>query len=237
MKKEAVQYLMTYYLRLTGIFTLGFLGFIGISFLLEFFFGDNISAIYSGAEVIFIIFSFALALAEYRKILRVILQVGISRKTTWLATLSAMVVSAGVMGLIWILFRYGLGFLNVQAIKIFDMYEILFGDIGAGRTWLLNMLSFIMVFYLGSCINLIYAHLEKYGVVAISVGVPVGINLLFTVDVVNGGRFVNQLVAAAKWFARSWNNALILYMVLLLLFMALSYILNRRLTVVKGEKV
>jgi len=238
MNQKALQYHMNYYLRQIGICGLIFLGFVVMTLLLNYFFVDRVAIIYSGAEFIFIVFCFVLSLAEYRKSLRSMIQVGVSRQTTWLSTLLSIAVSATVLASVWVLYTKGLRLFNAQAVVVYDIYSLLYQHVGSVVAWLLNMLSFMLAYYLGLCINLVYAHLEKPGIIAVSVGVPVGINLLFIIDGMLGGeRVIRHLIAFGKWFSLTWVNAFVFYLGSLLIFITLSYFLNRRLTVVKGEMV
>lgn len=237
MRIEALQYHFKHYLRQIGNFGLIFLGLIVATFLIDYLFADRVEIVYGGIEFIFIIFCFVLSLTEYRKNLRFMLQVGVSRQTTWFATLLSMAVSAAGLALVWTLYSKGIGSFNPQGVVVLDVYKALYHDISSITIWLLNAISFIMVYFLGLCINLIYAHLEKPGIIAVSVGVPIGINLLFLLDGVGGMRVMNRLFAFGKWFSLTWVNAFAFYLGLLIVFMIVSYLLNRRLSVIKEEMV
>jgi hypothetical protein len=124
----------------------------------ELFFNINISGFIT-------IFLFILGIAAIREDLRMFIQHGVGRRTTYFSTLISGLISGVALGLVCQLFYLALSALFGSNISIITPIDA----VGFFGNWLLNAITFFAAWQVGALISLIYYRLNKIGAIIFSI--------------------------------------------------------------------
>lgn len=204
----------------------------------------------NGMEMATVIFLFVIGLNSFKENFLMLLQNGSSRKTIFTSgVLSMLIISAGMAVIDFIILMLSkLATGNMKALKVMGIFEINYGrhvdNIGGFQahteSLIFQILMYLAFVLIGYFITIAYYRMNKAAKTAVSIGVPVGIFVIL--PLIDGtllkGRisdWTNDLFNYAFGLqSQSPYHAMVTFLLISVVFAALSWLLMRR-AVVKNQ--
>ncbi len=243
--KQALKYQLHLTMKSLAIFFLFYtLAMVAVVILVTFFGGEGAEQeqIISSGDGAAIFFMLVMGIVAYRETLRFMIQHGVSRKETMLASVANSAICAATISIANVLLN--MLFSAIQGDMIFrNVSELIYAYSAEVVTlqiiygMFFTFLACMMFYFIGVFITLGYYHLGRRGKYIVSIGVPMIVIVVLPAlnRFVLNGAIANVFIKWAHWVVLAPMNLVITYIVIAAAALVFAVMLNRRINVSGGS--
>ncbi|NLY08703.1 MAG: hypothetical protein GXZ11_02200 [Tissierellia bacterium] len=189
----------------------------------------------SGIELIMAIVLFIVALSSYKSELRLMLQLGISRKTKWITTLVSVAICSVFLSVLSILLSE-IATMVASPVQFNGSFPYIYTSISIIYRILICSTLFILFYYIGAFFTLIYSRMNTIGKIVFTTLLAAAAPILSFANVyLLNNMIYNAIVALTKYIAQSPVNLIICLSLSSLMLILITYIMNRDIDLTKGN--